>query len=431
MGFQKIAVDLSMKVHRNHNEIIFPEKLHLTDIDDAISCLYQAITKMGYPDVILNFRSTVMSAPEFMLALCDNIYGYRENGVGFSIIMPDNENHCRLYKNTNWAHYLNPTQFSKSNFRGHSQVPATLFCKPEEQFHAVNSIVKVILSSIEGIDRGDFAAFEWAINEITDNVLVHTKPSRGFVQVSKFHKGNKKISFVVCDSGGGIPKTLRESLPIITSDPDALTEAIKEGVTRDKSIGQGNGLFGSYQICTESGGEFKIRSGHAILEASKSSMRTNVIKIPYKGTIIVSEIDFSMPKVLEKALKFGGEVHKPWTRIEKQYEDENDDLLIIFIKEEAKSFGSRPAGTPVRKTIKNLMHMHPGHKVQVNFEGVEIISSSFADEVFGKLVMQISIEEYQKRIQVKNVNETIVSLIDKAISQRIFDVKNQQSIKKT
>ena len=46
--------------------------------------------------------------------------------------------------------------------------------------------------------RADFAAFEWSVNELTDNVLVHSEPRiGGIVQVSTFHKMSKRVQFVV------------------------------------------------------------------------------------------------------------------------------------------------------------------------------------------------------------------------------------------
>ena len=57
-------------------------------------------------------------------------------------------------------------------FRGHTQVSATQYQSPDDQQAAVNQIVNVMLGAVPDLERSDFAAFEWAVNELTDNVLV-------------------------------------------------------------------------------------------------------------------------------------------------------------------------------------------------------------------------------------------------------------------
>src|SRR3546814_8363508 len=64
-------------------------------------------------------------------------------------------------------------------------------------------------------------------------------PIGGLVQVSTFVRNQKVVEYIVADAGLGIPATLRSGRPEIGTDTDALDRAIREGVTRDKSIGQG------------------------------------------------------------------------------------------------------------------------------------------------------------------------------------------------
>jgi anti-sigma regulatory factor (Ser/Thr protein kinase) len=97
--------------------------------------------------------------------------------------------------------------------------PATQFKGPEDQQTAVNRIADAILGAIPDMDRADFAAFEWAISELTDNVLTHSESQiGGLVQVSTFEKDKKRVEFVVSDAGVGIPASLRSSYPQISSD---------------------------------------------------------------------------------------------------------------------------------------------------------------------------------------------------------------------
>ena len=249
------------------------------------------------------------------------------------------------------------------------------------------------------MQREDFAAFEWSINELTDNVLVHADSQiGGLVQVSTFEKTRKQVQFVVADVGVGIPTTLKEGHPDIRSDTTALDMAIQEGVTRDKKLGQGNGLFGSYEICSRSNGYFSVYSGHAYLEyTNKKGLSISNQVIPYDGTYIVATIDFSEPNLLANALRFKGNKYAPVDYVETKYESFEDNKILFKLKEESASFGSRVSGKPIRTKLSNLLRMTPGQKVCIDFDEIPIISSSFADEAFAKLFLEAgAVEIYRK-----------------------------------
>lgn len=132
------------------------------------------------------------------------------------------------------------------------------------------------------------------------------------MQVSTFQRVKKRVEYIVVDAGVGIPRTLRQSHPALSSDAAALEQAIREGVTRDKSIGQGNGLFGSYQICSHSMGSFQLESGHGKLAFSeREGLRVSSEKVPFDGTLVMAQINFSDPRLLEEALRFGGTAARP------------------------------------------------------------------------------------------------------------------------
>src|SRR5687767_4758297 len=172
------------------------------------------------------------------------------------------------------------------------------------------------------MERSSFAAFEWSINEITDNVLTHAESSiGGIVQVSTFQKNKKMVQYLVADAGETIPRTLRTTHSDIVSDIDALDRAIREGVTRDKSIGQGNGLFGTYQICSHCKGSFQLESRYAKLTyTDRGGLHIWKENIPYEGTLVVASVDFSRPDLLEEVLRFGGQSYTPVDYIETNYE---------------------------------------------------------------------------------------------------------------
>jgi len=394
----------------------------LSGFHKLLSEVHLAIERAEYKDLRLDFSKCTLAFQNSVLALCAQVLRCRESGIDFTFIPPENQKLGRLFQNANWSHLLDPRQFDPSSFRGYTSIPATQYKTPEDQHAVVNKIVNVILGAIPEMQRIDFAAFEWAINELTDNVLMHSQSViGGLVQVSTFQKGAKKVQFVVADAGIGIPTSLKAGHSHISTDTEALEHAVKEGVTRDRAKGQGNGLFGSYQICSRSKGFFSVYSGHARLEhTTNNNFSIRNQNIPYDGTLITATIDFSEPGLLREALRFRNRQYTPVDFVETEYEKSEDGNIRFKLLEESSSFGSRVAGKPVRIKLMNLFRMqHYGEKIYIDMEGIPIISSSFADEVFGKLFVEVGPVLFMQKFEFIHVMETVQHLIDKAIAQRM------------
>lgn len=409
-----------MTIARELNKIKFSGSFQDTDLHAPIACLYHAM-EAGFSEFTLDFSECTGAFSGSMLTLCAEVLRLRAKHIDCSLILPEKPELARLFRNTNWAHLLEPRLNDPSTFKGYTQIPVLQFSTPADQHQVVNRITNAILGGIPNIERSDFGALEWAINELTDNVIVHSQSTiGGLVQVSNFRRDRKLIEFTIADAGQGIAQTLRSGGGFTGSDADGLQQAIREGVTRDKTIGQGNGLFGSYQICSHSGGEFRIDSGHArlhFLPVKGLAIRTE--KVPVNGTVIVAKIDFTNPDLLQEALKFAGKRHTPVDYIETRYEDGSTNVINFRLSEEADSYGSRLAGTPVSTKLSNLIRLCPGQPIEVDFDTIPIISSSFADEVFGKLFVSLGAMQFMQRLRFKNVVPTVQLLIDRAIAQRV------------
>lgn len=375
--------------------------------------------KKGYEDVVLDLSACNAAFAGPMLALCTSVQTWRQKGVDFVLRPPTLSKMGTLFRNTNWANILDPLRFPPSTFRGYTHVPAINFSTDTEQFSAVNQMIDATLSSMEALDREDLHAIEWALSEVTDNVLVHAKSEiGGYVQLSN-HSRRRRVEFVVADAGIGIPASLREGHPDLRYDYDALEIAIREGVTRDLSVGQGNGLFGTFQATRASqGGYFHLHSGYARLDHEADQLRLRSETTSYEGSLVVACMDCSNPSALGEALRFKGEKHNTWGYVDMHYEPDVVNDIVLILKDEARSFGSRAAGYPVRVKIKNLIHMRPEARIIVDMNGIPMMSSSFADEVFGKLFVELGSDAFVRVVQWRNVTEIVRALIDRAVVQR-------------
>ena len=384
-----------------------------------LAVVHKAVNDAGFSEIKLDMSACTKAWPDSMLQICAQALSYRVSGIHIVLNLPEKQDLRRLFINTNWANLIDPIRYDEGCFRGHSKIPATQYKTPSEQQQIVDRVVRTALASTTNCSRSEIQAFEWAINEITDNVLVHANSSSGgLVQVSYFHQ-RRQIMFVVADAGSTIPTTLREGYPDILSDTDALDRALREGVTRDSSIGQGNGLFGTFQICQMGEGSFTLNSGHAFaMYTPEKGLHIRGQQIPYGGTLVVARLDFSQPGLLENALRISDKVHHPVDFIETNYESDDSGDINFIIKDEAKSVGSRAAGEPLRRRLINLANMTSGNHIFLDFTGIPLISSSFADEVVAKLFAHYGAVEFMTRFQIVNADRTVSALINKSIQQR-------------
>jgi len=277
------------------------------------------------------------------------------------------------------------------------------------------------MKALSFVTRDDLRALEWSINEICDNVLNHAQSDIGGLFQFSFRRFSREVEFIVADAGIGIPDSLRSLRNKDWSDEFALEQSIRKGVTRDPDFGQGNGLFGTYQISALSGGTFHINSGYAHLVVTRRG-EVQVRHDPEKfvGTMVVCAIKFTRPELLERALSFKGENYRMADWIETKYE-QDDNVIKMTIRDEAESLGSRRSGFGVRTKIKNMRKFSEQEQIRIvcDMSGVGVMSSSFADELFGKLAAEMGIDEYKRQISVINATRINIMLIDRAIKQRL------------
>lgn len=384
----------------------------------ATAALHNLISKQGYRDVTLDFRKARRLFPEYMIPLVTDVRSYRHKKVDVDLLLPEDPKASAHLSNTNWAHLMCPEHFDPKDTKNVKHMSARQYFTAEEHYSAVDDCLSIILACVPGIDRNRLKALEWALNEVTDNVLNHaSSPVGGIVQIFTLpQKG--RVEFYVCDAGITIPKSLRAGRPDIQDDTSALRRAIDEGVTSNTSTNQGNGLFGTFKCCEVSGGEFDVRSGSVSLRHRPGQLSVSRSPIPFGGTYVRASIGYEYERLLEKALVFKGRSHDPGHDfIERKYETD-EDRIEFAVASELRAFGSRDAGKLARNKIENLMDRQ-SRPIDFNFSEIRLISSSFADEVFGKLFAELGPIRFNQLCRFTNIDPTVRGLIDRAIMQRM------------
>ncbi len=292
----------------------------------------------------------------------------------------------------------------------------------------VREFVGVALNTMS-LPRDVLQGLEWSLNEVMDNVLIHAQVSRGgFVQAMTLED---RVAFTVADCGRGVLASLREAYPNLVQDTEAIGEAVKAGVTRNPEIGQGNGLAGTLRIATQTGGSFAMTSGCGILNvfpiglATESHGRLIPHYQAFPGTIVNAQIIRNPLFKLSDALGFTQMIGGHFDLIEAVYETEDGSSFMVNMRSETVGFGSREAGRQIRTKIKNLLESAPAKPVLINWEGVPVISSSFADEAIGKLFVELGPTEFSSRVRNSRMEGLVRGLIDKAILQRTVQSMDQ------
>ncbi|TIV81753.1 MAG: DUF4325 domain-containing protein [Mesorhizobium sp.] len=409
-----------MPVWNDGNKIGIRGEFSLDDSYRVIAAMHSISHNRGYKDLTIDFSFCEKAFSPQMMVICSRCLYYQESGIDIELALPNEEAMRRLFLNTNWAHLIDSRNFEPSRYRGFTHAPAIRFTDGVEQTKAVDRILDILLAAISHFRRDEIRYIEWAINEITDNVMNHAQSKvGGIVQITNFRQ-RERIEVVVADSGVGIPSTLRQGHLNIHSDTEALHAAIREGVTRDKNIGQGNGLYGTWRICQKTEGEFYIHSGHASLSSPRPGEVSSVQKnIPINGTIVVGKIGYSDRFDLSEALVFAGKTHVPVDYIETHFEADESGNVVFTLKTESEGFGSRVAGNPVRRKLINIINLIDKGKLIVDLSDIILVSSSYADEVFGKLFLELGPIEFMRKVEFRNVDQLVKNLIDRAIMQRM------------
>ena len=100
--------------------------------------------------------------------------------------------------------------------------------------------------------------------------------------------------------------------------------------------------------------------------------------------------------------------------------------MVIYLLREKSGFGTRLAGAKMREKIISVYRKAQIEKdIIIDFDGVSIISSGYADELLGKLVAEIGFYEFNKSIKLKNMNSLIQNIVQRSVAQRMAEAINE------
>lgn len=266
-------------------------------------------------------------------------------------------------------------------------------------------------------------SLSWCIKEVLDNISVHSGVSNGLFLTS-FNKKNNRLTIAVYDQGKGIKASFLDSPEFsIMKDIDAVSIVTEKGVSGDKQ-GQGMGLYGLKQILLQAKGFLFIASGKIVLREmyggnetiKKEEKQTAVVSTDHPGTCISFSLDIKSNINLTSVF---GEYHL-YEKINREIDEmlNEDDYIVFKVVEKAVGGTStRKSGRDLRNYLLNVSQTG-NQKILLDFEKIETISSSFADEMVAKLLQFMKLEKFEDRFKRINENTFVKNVIEAAIEKR-------------
>jgi hypothetical protein len=384
-------------------------------VSDFINAINSGI-KAGYDNFLIDVSNIEGVFPNTVVPIAALIDSYRDEHIEFEYVrIPialqlTNFNNPQLYDGDS-SHILSRVwKFSQS-------------CEISDIVDAFG----VELRKEDRFPEGTISSLQWSLNEVMDNVLIHSNAGFGYV-MGQIHKTTKKIAFTVCDYGRGIYNSLRESkLHKPRTAIDSITLAIKEEVTRDSSVGQGNGLFGLHSIISQGDGTLEIVSSGASYKTMGGQTSTYKY-LPKRsnnnpGTIVDFQINYGNNISLENALRFRGKDYA----ITDLYIDSFDDDKghnYYSVKDHSGGTGTRESALRIKNEIINLIK-ESKKPVILDFKEVAIISSSFADELIAKLLLELGLFQFNNLILLRGMNVQEQNILQRSVIQRLLDSLNE------
>jgi hypothetical protein len=337
------------------------------------------------------------------------------HGRRVAVALPEDSDMQDYFQKVGWLDGIEGTP-SPPYRHGSTFVPLSKFSTYPELNGLVNDAVTLLVER-DVLPPGVRQAVEWTLNEIADNVLNHAATDEpGWLEVTAYTQ-NQKVDFVVVDTGRGIRGSLLERFPELEDDGQAISLAVEKGITRNREKGQGNGLSGMVRIASSAGGWATIHSGKGALMVRDGSLHGPEEWPGHRGTIVTVSIPTSRPIDLEESL-WGKPVTPAF-----DFDYVKTEGIVIAIAKEASNFGNRETARNLRNKVLNLLQANPDERLIVDFDGVEMITASFADEFLAKLACDMGVVVFFGKCVLMNMNRFIQSTVNQVIHQRIAAAK--------
>ena len=288
-------------------------------------------------------------------------------------------------------------------------------------------IVSGIVDSIRGAEpmsKSLLNCLELCLNEVTDNALNHSQreayhqEAHGYVMAQVHHKQHR-IAISVYDTGRGILASLKEGGLAPANAHDAISMALKRGVTDGRGAGKGLWMLneivrlnsGSFDIVS-SGARYSLRHNE---KATDPAIVNSDVRAIHDGTTLVDfQLNTDRETNIEVAIP-GYDFTDLWT--ESHEDPSNPNGLRLNVKCESPGLGTRLDARKFANVVYNAASSSGG-KIVLNFNGIGIVSLSFADELISQLFKMFGFTMLLNRIEFDGLEPACRKVLDEAAQSR-------------
>lgn len=401
-------------VTRDGNNIYIHKLDHSLCVSDFIHMMNSGVSK-GYDEFHIHWEGKGTAVyPNACVPVAGILEYYRQKGVEFHIDIATSE-------------YLNSCHFASPKYLSDSEILALR--NPFDQVFRYDTSAQVAAFTQKCVDcishqavckSGILEGLIWCINEVMDNVLLHSQSTAGYV-MAQFHSQNNHIAICVSDTGIGIYNSMKSSIHHPKKALDALTLAIQEGIGDGQ--GQGNGLFGLYQIVQTNGGRLTLTSGPASLMLTEKFDLKKYDHLPYidyrfQGTVVDFQLDLNKAVDIKTAFSSIGGFDGFDIRIDNMIQE--NDILLYDVLENCEGTATREAGRLLLNDVINTVR-RTNCKICLDFSKIATVSSSFIDEFIAKMIIEMGIVTFNQMVSIVGMNDTVKHLCERSIYMRIFE----------
>jgi hypothetical protein len=282
-----------------------------------------------------------------------------------------------------------------------------------------DAIVRHLETAIP-MERGVQESLNLCLYEIVDNVFEHSEQSSGYFMATMM-TSTKRLAVAIGDAGIGALNSFKNSGHHPHDDFDALTLAVQAGVTSTGDAPRGNGLYTLQRTVEVNNGRLELRSGTGQLLITERGPTGGdfasqpMISRDLRGFFVDWQLDLSTPVRMEDV--YADLPAVPVNHLLEAIENDYDEY-VVAIRHHDAGLGTRKAATELRNSLQNKLSLG-APKLVLDFEGVAVVSASFADEVIGKLAEQYGVIGFMRTFELRNMTPTVEQLLNRAISRRV------------
>lgn len=309
-----------------------------------------------------------------------------------------------------------------------SAYPTNLVLKYEDEAraHLIADRFMKSLTDLVICEKGVIDTLNWCVYEVLDNVFQHSRAASGYVMM-QVHTSNRTCVIAVTDTGRGIHRAMVDAAQGSSVDParvrtadSAIRHALEQGVTSKGKLNQGNGLHGLRRAVQINGGLLTVRSGRGSWVYADGEESVNLDNDrplldaeSSHSTTVDWRLNCATPVSINEAL---GMASSSGAVTDSLLADEG--YYRVDAAELEEMVGSRAQGKEVRTRLQNYLSAGADQLV-LDLAGIPLVSSSFADEVFGKLALELGELDYRRKVFLDGASPVNRGLIERAIELRL------------